>query len=98
MSAPTPTLGQVLEAVAAGAGSAAEVARRTGTTRDVADTALATLAAAGRVRRVLVFAGACASDGCTSCGSAGGCASAGAGSLVGSGLTAWRTTTPHSHH
>ena len=80
----------VLAAVGAGAGSASEVARRTGTSTDVADAALATLAAAGRIRRVLVFAGACTTEGCDSCGAAGGCASAGAGSLVGSGLTAWR--------
>ena len=85
-----PALADVLREVAAGAGSAAVVARRTGTTPEVADAALAALAMAGRVRRVLVFAGACAADGCGSCGSARGCASAGAGSLVGSGLTAWR--------
>jgi hypothetical protein len=84
------TLAEVLHEVAAGAGSAAEVARRTGATRDVAEAALASLAATGRIRRVLVFAGACTTDGCGSCGSSGGCASAGAGSLVGSGLTAWR--------
>jgi electron transfer flavoprotein alpha/beta subunit len=85
-----PALADVLAAVRAGAGSAAEVARRTGTSVEVADTALATLAATGRIRRVLVFAGGCATDGCGSCGSSGGCASAGVGSLVGSGLTAWR--------
>ncbi len=84
------SLGDVLAAVAGGAGSAAEVARRTGADLDTAEAALATLAAAGRVRRVLVFAGACADDGCGTCGSSGGCASAGVGSLVGSGLTAWR--------
>ncbi|HEX6888481.1 MAG TPA: hypothetical protein VF143_10275 [Candidatus Nanopelagicales bacterium] len=83
-------LADVLAAVASGAGSTAEVARCTGAPLDVADTALATLASAGRIRRVLVFAGACADDGCGSCGSSRGCASAGAGSLVGSGLTAWR--------
>jgi len=84
------SLGDVLAAVAGGAGSAAEVARRTGADLDTAEAALATLAAAGRVRRVLVFAGACADDGCGTCGSSGGCASAGVGSLVGSGLTAWQ--------
>ena len=86
----TVALVDVLAAVRAGAGSATEVARRTGTRTDVADAALAALAATGRIRRVLVFAGACATDGCGTCGAAGGCASAGAGSLVGSGLTAWR--------
>ena len=86
----TISLSEVLAAVAAGAGSTDEVARRTGVARDVAETALAALASAGRVRRVLVFAGACATDGCSDCGSSGGCASAGIGSLVGSGLTAWR--------
>ena len=84
------SLADVLAAVAGGAGSAAEVARRTGADMDTAETALATLAASGRVRRALVFAGGCSSDGCGTCGSAGGCASAGVGSLVGSGLTAWR--------
>lgn len=84
------SLGDVLAAVAGGAGSAAEVARRTGADLDTAEAALATLASSGRVRRALVFAGACADDGCGSCGSSGGCASAGMGSLVGSGLTAWR--------
>ncbi|MCU0284563.1 MAG: hypothetical protein MUD13_11830 [Candidatus Nanopelagicales bacterium] len=83
-------LSAVLAAVGAGAGSAAEVARRTGASVEVSDAALATLAATGRIRRVLVFAGGCATDGCGSCGSSGGCASAGTGSLVGSGLTAWR--------
>jgi hypothetical protein len=86
----SPPLASVLAAVGSGAGSAAEVARRTGSSVDVADAALASLAATGRIRRVLVFAGGCAADGCGSCGSSGGCASAGAGSLVGSGLTAWR--------
>ena len=86
----TVTLAEVLREVAGGAGSTAEVARRTGASADVAEAALAALASAGRIRRVLVFAGACATDGCGSCGSSGGCASAGAGSLVGSGLTAWR--------
>jgi electron transfer flavoprotein alpha/beta subunit len=87
-------LADVLAAVADGAGSAAEVARRTGTSLDVAETAMAALAASGRIRRVLVFAGACSTDGCGSCGSSGGCASAGVGSLVGSGLTAWRVAEP----
>jgi hypothetical protein len=90
----TPTtrvsLAAVLAAVAGGAGSAAEVARRTGCDPETAETALATLASTGRIRRALVFAGACATDGCGSCGSSGGCASAGMASLVGSGLTAWR--------
>lgn len=86
----TVTLSDVLHQVTAGAGSATEVARRTGTTPEVAEAALASLAATGRIRRVLVFAGACSADGCGSCGASGGCASAGAGSLVGSGLTAWR--------
>ena len=86
----TLALADVLALVGQGAGSATEVSRRTGVSVDVADAALATLAAAGRIRRVLVFAGACATDGCGSCGSARGCASAGAGSLTGSGLTAWR--------
>ena len=84
------SLADVLAEVAAGAGSASEVARRTGADRDTVEAALASLASLGRIRRVLVFASACAADGCGSCGSAGGCASAGAGSLVGSGLTAWR--------
>ncbi len=88
--ATVPSLSEVLSAVGAGAGSTAEVARRTGTAPEVAETALATLAAAGRIRRVLVFAGACADDGCGSCASTSGCASAGVGSLVGSGLTAWQ--------
>ncbi len=86
------TLGRVMAAVADGAGSAVEVAGRTGMTSEAADTALAALAATGRIRRTLVFAGACSTQGCTSCGSSGGCASAGAGSLAGSGLTAWRLT------
>ena len=89
MTGPSP-LRAVLVAVADGAGSSGEVSRRTGLAVDVAETALAALAAVGRIRRVLVFAGACATDGCGSCGAASGCASAGAGSLVGSGLTAWR--------
>ncbi len=80
----------VLAAVAAGAGSTVEVARRTGTTQQDAETALAALSATGRIRRVLVFADACATEGCSGCASSGGCASAGVGSLVGSGLTAWR--------
>jgi electron transfer flavoprotein alpha/beta subunit len=84
------SLADVLAAVAAGAGSAIEVSRRTGADPDTAEAALTSLASAGRVRRTLVFAGACAVDGCPSCGSSGGCASAGMGSLVGSGLTAWR--------
>jgi len=88
--ATTPPLADVLGAVAAGAGSATAVARRTGTTPELAEAALAALAMTGRIRRVLVFAGACASDGCGDCGSARGCASAGSGSLAGSGLTAWR--------
>lgn len=83
-------LSDVLAAVRAGAGSAMEVARRTGASVEVAETALAALAATGRVRRVLVLAGGCTTDGCGSCGSSGGCSSAGVGSLVGSGLTAWR--------
>lgn len=86
----TLSLVDVLALVGQGAGSAAEVARRTGVPLDVAETAMATLASAGRIRRVLAFAGACATDGCGSCASSRGCASAGAGSLVGSGLTAWR--------
>ena len=86
----TAVLAGVLAAVADGAGSAAEVARRTGLARDEAETALAALGAAGRIRRVLVLAQGCADAGCGSCASASGCASAGAGSLVGSGLTAWR--------
>lgn len=81
---------EVLAAVAAGAGSTGEVARRTGTTTQVAETALAALSSAGRIRRVLVFADACSTEGCSGCGSSAGCASAGVGSLVGSGLTAWR--------
>lgn len=88
----TGRLSRVLDAVADGAGSTAEVARRTGMTPEGTETALAALAASGRIRRALVFAGACSTDGCTSCGSSGGCASAGVGSLVGSGLTAWRVT------
>lgn len=89
MSAPVQ-LTEVLAAVADGAGSTDEVSRRCGVSHDVAETALAALASTGRVRRTLVFAGACATGGCTSCGSSGGCASAGVGSLVGAGLTAWR--------
>lgn len=88
----TTSLSSVLAAVADGAGSTTEVARRTGTTTDVAEAALAALTATGRIHRVLVFADACSTDGCTGCGSSGGCASAGVGSLVGSGLTAWRVT------
>lgn len=84
------TLAGVLAAVADGAGSTMEVARRTGTTTDTAETALAALAATGRIRRTLVFAGGCSTEGCSGCGAAKGCASAGVGSLVGSGLTAWR--------
>jgi hypothetical protein len=83
-------LSEVLAAVAEGAGSTAEVARRTGSTPEATETALAALASTGRIRRVLVFAGGCATEGCSGCGSSGGCASAGVGSLVGSGLTAWR--------
>jgi hypothetical protein len=89
----TGALSEVLTAVAEGAGSTGEVARRTGADLDTAETALAALASTGRIRRVLVFAGGCAADGCGSCGSAGGCASAGVGSLVGSGLTAWQVIT-----
>ncbi len=80
----------VLAAVSAGAGSTVEVARRTGTSTQDAETALAALSATGHIRRVLVFADGCATEGCAGCGSSGGCASAGVGSLVGSGLTAWR--------
>lgn len=92
---PTPaaraSLADVLAAVAAGAGSTAEVARRTGMTVEQAETALAALAATGRIRRALVFAsGPCDTDGCGSCASARGCPPAGMGSLAGSGLTAWR--------
>jgi hypothetical protein len=83
-------LTEVLTAVADGAGSTDEVARRTGSTREATETALAALASTGRIRRVLVFADACSTEGCSGCGSSGGCASAGVGSLVGSGLTAWR--------
>jgi predicted butyrate kinase (DUF1464 family) len=83
-------LGEVLAAVADGAGSTAEVSHRTGAAAEDAETALAALASTGRIRRVLVFAGGCATEGCSGCGSSGGCASAGVGSLVGSGLTAWR--------
>jgi hypothetical protein len=83
-------LSEVLAAVAEGASSTAEVARRTGSTPEATETALAALASTGRIRRVLVFAGGCATEGCSGCGSSGGCASAGVGSLVGSGLTAWR--------
>ena len=83
-------LADVLAAVADGAASTDEVARRTGSSLPTAETALATLAAAGRIRRVLVFAGACSTSGCGGCGASAGCASAGAGSLVGSGLTAWK--------
>jgi hypothetical protein len=81
---------EVLAAVAEGAGSTAEVARRTGVPLQDVETALAALASTGRIRRVLVFAGGCSIEGCSGCGSSGGCASAGVGSLVGSGLTAWR--------
>jgi hypothetical protein len=84
------TVSEVLAAVADGAGSSVEVARRTGTTREATETALAALASTGRIRRVLVFADACSAEGCSGCGSSGGCASAGVGSLVGSGLTAWQ--------
>ena len=84
------TLSEVLAAVTAGAGSTAEVARRTGTSAEAVETALAALASSGRIRRVLVFADACSTGGCSGCGSSGGCASAGVGSLVGTGLTAWR--------
>jgi hypothetical protein len=84
------TLSSVLAAVADGAGSTAEIARRTGANPESAETALAALASTGRIRRVLVFADACSTEGCSGCGSSGGCASAGVGSLVGSGLTAWR--------
>jgi hypothetical protein len=83
-------LSEVLAAVADGAGSTAEVARRSGATPEAAETALAALSSTGRIRRVLVFAGGCATDGCSGCASSGGCASAGVGSLVGSGLTAWQ--------
>lgn len=86
-------LSEVLAAVADGAGSTAEVARRTGASTDTVETALAALAANGRIRRSLVFAGACATDGCGDCAAVTGCASAGTGSLVGSGLTAWRVVT-----
>jgi hypothetical protein len=84
------TLSEVLAAVADGAGSSVEVARRTGTTPEATETALAALASTGRIRKVLVFADACSAEGCSGCGSSGGCASAGVGSLVGSGLTAWQ--------
>ena len=59
-------------------------------TTDAAETALAALSSTGQIHRVLVFADACSTEGCSGCGSSGGCASAGVGSLVGSGLTAWR--------
>jgi hypothetical protein len=81
---------EVLAAVAEGAGSTAELARRTGASTQDVELALAALASTGRIRRVLVFADACSTGGCSGCGSSGGCASAGVGSLVGSGLTAWR--------
>ena len=84
------TLRAVLAAVADGAGSTPEVARRTASTTEAAETALAALSSTGRIRRVLVFADACSAEGCSGCGSSGGCASAGVGSLVGSGLTAWQ--------
>ena len=89
MSSRSPLL-EVLAAVAAGAASTAEVSRRTGLDPDRAEAALSALAAAGRIRRVFVLAGACPTQGCRSCGQSRGCASAGAGSLAGSGLSAWR--------
>lgn len=89
---PRASLAAILRAVAEGAGSTAAICRRTGAEPEAAETALAALAAAGRVRRELVFAGACIADACGGCRLAAGCASAGAGSLVGSGLTAWRVT------
>ena len=90
MSTATLSLADVLSVVADGAGSTAEVARRTGTSIDVAETALAALSAAGRVRRSLVFAAPCGPEDCGGCASAAGCAAAGLGSPVGSGLTTWR--------
>jgi hypothetical protein len=84
------TLTEVLAAVAGGAGSTAEVARRAGASPETAEAALAALSSTGRIRRVLVFADACSTEGCSGCGASRGCASAGVGSLVGSGLTAWR--------
>jgi len=92
-TARTPSLVDVLACVSSGAGSAGLVATRLGTTRDLAEAALEALASAGRIRRVLVFAGGCATDGCGGCASNLGCASAGAGSLVGSGITAWQVVT-----
>ncbi len=83
-------LADVLAAVADGAGSTTEVARRTGASPEVADTALAALASAGRIRRVIVLPSGCAAAGCSSCGTARGCASAGVATLTGAGLTAWR--------
>ncbi len=83
-------LSEVLAAVDAGAGSTMEVARRTGATPESTETALAALASTGRIRRVLVFAETCPTDGCSGCGSSRGCASAGVGALTGAGLTAWR--------
>jgi len=63
---------EVLTAVAAGAGSTAEVARRTGVTAEAADVALAALSSTGRIRRVLVFADACSTEGSSGWRSSGG--------------------------
>lgn len=92
-AARTPSLVDVLACVSSGAGSAGLIAARLGTSRDLAEAALAALASTGRIRRVLVFAGGCATDGCGGCSSAVGCASAGVGSQVGSGITAWQVVT-----
>lgn len=78
----------ILSAVRGGAGGAGEVARRTGMDIDTVETGLAMLAAAGRIRRELVFATACAPTGCGSCPISSGCAAT--GSPSGKGLRAWR--------
>ncbi|MCU0283348.1 MAG: hypothetical protein MUD13_05520 [Candidatus Nanopelagicales bacterium] len=79
----TLALADVLAAVGTGAGSAAEVARRTGCSIDVAEAALLTLAGAGRVRRVLVFAPDGAAGACGSCAAAPGCPAVGGSSGAG---------------
>jgi hypothetical protein len=85
-------LENILREVRGGAGGAGTIANRTGLDRDTVEAALAALAAAGLIRRVLVFADGCTGSGCTGCQVSQGCGSAGVGSLVGSGLTAWRET------
>ncbi|MGV1003837.1 MAG: hypothetical protein ACOYEV_03505 [Candidatus Nanopelagicales bacterium] len=87
-AAPPSPLQSILREVRAGAGGAGEVARRTGLGVDMVEAGLATLAATGRIRRVLVFA-SCTPSGCGGCPSATGCGTKGS-PVSASELSAWR--------